>query len=295
MIIDTIFLEHGLKIAFDVGIQAFLALHPEMSALFMEMESEGTSEKYGWMGDYPELREWFGDKQTGIMEDHDYEIKNRDWECSIDIDSNEIKDDRLGVLKARCDSIVQSFTGWKQNLLIELINNSLVGLAYDGVAYFADRAAPNDNLLTGSGVDTILHLIADIIAARVAMRAFTTDRGRTLGLQLDTIVAPVELEGIMDQATAATYTDATNNLQQNPVSKWIKQVIYLPGLTDKSDWYGFSTGFYLKPFVFQKREDPNIQVDDTQLKRNRKLIYSAQARGNAGYTLPILGVRTVNG
>jgi phage major head subunit gpT-like protein len=295
MICDTVFLEKLLKANFEDGIQELLKLQPEMSALFMEIASEAASEKYGWLGDFPQLREWVGDKQSSFIHDYDYSIKNQDWECSIDVDRNEIEDDQIGKLGIRCNSIVQSFAGWKQELVIELIENSLTALAYDGSAFFANRAAPNDNLLAGSGADTILHIIADIIAARVAMRAFATDRGRTLGLEMDTIVAPVELEGIMDQATSQTYTDASNNLQQNPVAKWIKRVIYLPGLSDKTDWMGFSTGFYLKPFVFQNRKAPETVIDDTQVKRNKKLIFSAEARGSAGYTLPILGVRTVNG
>jgi phage major head subunit gpT-like protein len=296
MITDTVFLEKGLKVTFDVGLDSIMAKKVGMTNLFMDLDSKSSSEKYGFLGDIPGVVEWVGDKKCGFVKDYGYTIANRDFYTAIDIDRNEIEDDGLGRLKQKCDSLVAAVGGWKESLLTEMLNNSLTSLAYDGVPFFANAggARVTDNLLSGSGVDTILHIITDIAAARAAMRKFVSDQGRVLSLEMDTIVCSDELEFLMDQATAPTYTDGSGNLQQNPVAKWVKNVVYLPGLTDTDDWFAFCTGFFLKPLVFQTRQNPTPVLDDTAVKRNKKLVYSVEMRGNTGWTLPILGTRTVN-
>jgi phage major head subunit gpT-like protein len=82
--------------------------------------------------------------------------------------------------------------------------------------------------------------------------------------------------------------------QINPVSRWIKNVIVSPKLTDANDWYLFAAGMPVKPFIFQSRKDVSSVLDDTQVKRNRKLDYSAELRGNAGYGFYHMAIKVVN-
>lgn len=295
MIVGTVALEKGLRIEFNRAYDALVAGDPYievLNALATMIPSTSDSEKYGWFGDVPEVEEWLGDKKAGNLADYDYSIKNKDWYNAIAIDRNELDDDKLGAILPRIQMLAQRAKSWKGKLIADLIINGTSGLAYDGSAYFANRASPNDNLLAGTGT-TLAQIKADIYSARAAMFKFQSDTGKVMGLQMDTIVCPPELEGLMTEAVASTMGVAGDNIA-NPISRWIKRVIVLPNATDANDWYGFASGFPLRPFVYQDRKDVENVLDDTEVKRNRKLTFSAEMRGNAGYGFFQMGVKVVN-
>ncbi len=297
MIVDTVFLEKGLKAAFDEAMAAMVAGDPYVAlaeALATPVPSTSASEKYGFLGDFPGVKEWIGPKTAGALKDYDFTIRNKDWYDAIEIDRNEIDDDQLGRIRPRIQGLALSLKRWKGEMVANLILNGVTGLAYDGSAFFADRTAPNDNLLAGTGV-TLAQVKADIYTARAAMFKFVSDTGHVMGLTLDTIVVPAELEGIMLEATMSPSNAGGAGMGVfNPATTWVRRVIVNPKLTDANDWYGFCTTFPLKPFILQNRKDPENVLDDSEVKKTRKLVYSAEMRGNAGYGLFHMGVKVVN-
>ena len=295
MIVNTVALEKGLRIEFNKAFEAMAGGDPYIdlfNALATVIPSTSTEEKYGWFGDVPAVAEWLGDKKAGVLKDYDFTIKNKDFYTALDIDRDEIADDKLGALIPRMQMLAQAVKVYKGELIANLLINGTAGLAYDGSAFFANRASPNDNLLAGTGV-TLATFKADVYAARSAMMKFQSDAGKVLGLRMDTLVVPPELEGVAYEAVTSTVGVAGDNVA-NPINKWIKQIIVLPNATDANDWYGLASGFPLKPFVFQDRSPVELVLDDTSVKRNRKLVYSAEMRGNAGYGFFQMAVKTVN-
>ncbi len=290
MVVDTVALEKVLNIAFRKAQDELnkSGYRQGLQILLMQISSTGSSEKYGWFGDVPEVKEWIGDKTAGSIEDYELEIQNKDFYTAIAIDKNEIEDDRTGIIKPRIDSMIQAVVDHKIDLIAALIINGGTGLAYDGQPFFSDRD-PNDNLLVGTGT-TVEQLKTDIRAARTAMMKFQSDTGRIMGLEMDTILCPPDLEGLILEAC----NSAPGAQTYNPLSKWIKTVISLPSLIDTDDWYGFCTAKAVKPFVYQARQEPKPILDDTEVRRNRKLTYSVELRGNVGYGLYQLAVKTVN-
>ncbi len=295
MIVNTVALEKGLRIEFNKAFESMAGGDPYIdlfNALATVIPSTSTEEKYGWFGDVPAVQEWLGDKKAGALKDYDFTIKNKDFYTALDIDRDEIADDKLGALIPRMQMLAQAVKVYKGELIANLLINGTAGLAYDGSAFFANRAAPNDNLLAGTGT-TLAQFRADVYAARAAMMKFQSDAGKVLGLRMDTLVVPPELEGVAYEAVTSTVGVAGDNVA-NPINKWIKQIIVLPNASDVNDWYGLASGFPLKPFVFQDRSPVELVLDDTSVKRNRKLIYSAEMRGNAGYGFFQMAVKTVN-
>lgn len=295
MIVGTVALEKGLRIEFNRAYDALVAGDPYIdlfNTLATIVPSNSSSEKYGWFGDVPAVLEWLGDKKAGNIADYDYTIQNKDWYSAVAIDRDELEDDKLGAILPRIQMLAQRCKSYKGKLIADLITGGTAGLAYDGAAYFSNRAAPNDNLLAGTGV-TLATIKADIYSARAAMFAFQSDTGVPLGLQMDTIVCPAALEGVMLEACTSAMGVAGDNVN-NPIRGWIKKVIVLPGASDANDWYGFASGMPLKPFVYQDRKGVELVLDETEVKRNRKLTYSAEMRGNAGYGFFHMGVKVVN-
>ncbi len=297
MVIDTVALEKGLRVEFNRNYSAMLSGGgPEQAimSLATTVPSGAASEKYGWLGDVPVVKEWIGEKTAESIEDYDYTILNKDWYNAVEIDRNELDDDQMGIILPRIQMLAQSLAWYKTEMIENLVVNGITNLAYDGAAFFANRTAPNDNLLAGTGPSQA-QIKADINTARIAMMRFTSDQGRVMRLRGNVIVCPPEMEGdFLEVVTSQTPPTATNNGVANPVRTWIDQVISLPALTDVNDWYMFATQYPLKPFIFQDRRPVSTVLDDTQVKSNRKLIYSGEMRGNAGYGFFQMGVKVVN-
>lgn len=299
MITNTVALERGLRVAFHTAYSGMLARDylTAINPIFQRVPSDGNQEKYGWLGDIPAVKEWLGDKAIGGLRDYDYAIKNKDFYAGFAIDRNELDDDQLGGFQARIDGLAEACAQYPYDLIMSLIVNGTTGLAYDGVAFFSNATGDRtiDNLLAGSGATTVAALQTDIAAARSAQMRFTSDSGRVLGLSFDTILCPPELESLMIQAVTTPSVIVTGaGALTNPVSRWIKNVIAMPELTDANDWYGITTSRSLKPFLFQERKMPVPVLDDGQEKKNRKLEFSAEMRGNAGYGFPHMAVKVVN-
>ena len=294
MVVDTISLEKGLRLEFNKAYAELAGKYAEgLGRLITVTKSTHNNEKYGLFGDVPSVKEWIGDKTAGNLEDYDYTITNKDWYTAISLDRNEIEDDEMGLLPPRIQLMVKVIRDYRAELVANLIINGTTNLAYDGSAFFANRTAPNDNLLTGTGT-TVAQLQTDIGVARAAMRKFESDTGRKMGLLMDTIVCPAELEFVMLQAVYSDLAGAAGEKIYNPLKDWIKEVIAVPDLSDEDDWYGFATDFPLLPFVYQERKEPTPVLDESEVKRNRTLTFSAEGRGNAGYGFPQMAVKVTN-
>lgn len=288
----AIALEKGLRIEYAKAYDAMLA-SPEydlIKAVAMIVKSTSDQEKYGWLGDIPAVREWLGDKHAGDLAEYDYTIKNKNWETSIGVDKNDVDDDKYDMIMGRVREMPLALLFHRWEMIEDLLVNGTTGLSYDGSAFFADRTAPNDNLLAGTGGDTVAHVQADILTAYAAMYNFTSDTGRHLRLKMDAIACPVEIYGLVMEAV----TEVQGATSKNVAATLIKTVIPIPGLSDTTDWYGLCTNRQLKPLILQTREEPKPVLDEAQVKRNRKYIFSADGRSNAGYGFHQMAVKVVN-
>lgn len=297
MLINSKILEKGLLAQFQTTYSEMIR-QPHLAAvqeLYTAVPSTANSETYAWLGDVPIVKEWIGEKTIGALKDYGYTIKNKDFYSGFSIDRNELEDEQISAILPRVQSLSEAVARWPWQLVVDLIINGTSGLAYDGTAFFADRGTGSNNIVTGTG-STVAQLRADISTARGRMMRFPSDVGRPMGMMMDTIVCPPEIEGAMLEAVRGNTIVAVNGNGNayNPANGWIRNVITFPELTDTNDWYGFATGGALKPFILQTRKNVVPVLDDTQEKRNRKLDYSAEMRGNAGYGFWQMGVKVTN-
>jgi phage major head subunit gpT-like protein len=296
MIYNTKILQPALDAMYERQYQAMLqrSYLQAMAQLFTVAPSITSENRYAWLGDIPIVKEWNGNKTLGGILDYDYTIRNKDFYTGFTIDRNELEDSAIAAISPRVDSMAMAAAQFPIELVIQLIIDGVTGLAYDGSAFFANRTAPNDNLVDGTGV-TLAAMKKDITDARAAMMRFSTDQGRTIGARLTHIVCPPELEGTILEATkAASLVTTGEGALFNPLSGWIEQVISVPELSDTNDWYGFALGMPIKPFIYQQRKTPMPVLDDSHVARDRKIDYSVELRGNAGYAFPQMAIKVVN-
>ena len=123
--------------------------------------STGAEEHYAWLGTMPRFREWIGDRQLNSLKTHDFTIKNKDFEMTLEVDRNHIEDDKVGIYTPMLKEAGMEAKTHPDELVFGLLAAGFNSLCYDG-QYFFDTDHPvtdaNGNLTTwsnyggGSGV-----------------------------------------------------------------------------------------------------------------------------------------------
>jgi phage major head subunit gpT-like protein len=299
MAFNPIVIEKGLNAGFAREMAQFQAareISPGIMAAGMMIPSTAAYEKLGWLGAMPTVQQWLGEIQAKQLEDYDYTIKNKDWAVAVPVNENDVADDQTGVHTMFPAMLAQRIMRHPEKLMIDLLINGDSNLAYDGVAFFSDVSGARtiDNLLAGTG-DSLAEMEADLNAALVAMAEFEDDNGEPLNLRGDLIVCPVALENNFRRLVQSTSDPtASGGIETfNPYAGRFT-VIGDPRLDadDADDWYLLSTQEIVKPFVFSMRQGAENRFE----KKNgtKSWIWSADYRGNAGYGIPHLAVKTVN-
>ena len=52
--------------------------------------SSGNSNTYGWLGEFPGLREWIGDRTIKDISEDSYQITNKLWESTVGVKRTDI-------------------------------------------------------------------------------------------------------------------------------------------------------------------------------------------------------------
>jgi phage major head subunit gpT-like protein len=299
MAFNPIVIEKGLNAGFAREMAQFQAareISPGIMAAGMMIPSTAAYEKLGWLGAMPTVQQWLGEIQAKQLEDYDYTIKNKDWAVAVPVNENDVADDQTGVHTMFPAMLAQRIMRHPEKLMIDLLINGDSNVAYDGVAFFSDVSGARtiDNLLAGTG-DSLAEMEEDLNAALVAMAEFEDDNGEPLNLRGDLIVCPVALENNFRRLVQSTSDPtASGGIETfNPYAGRFT-VIGDPRLDadDADDWYLLSTQEIVKPFVFSMRQGAENRFE----KKNgtKSWIWSADYRGNAGYGIPHLAVKTVN-
>lgn len=299
MAFNPVIIEKGLNARFAKDMANFQAAHeinPGLMGLAMEIPSSGAYEKLGWLGSVPGVAEWIGELAAKKLEDYDFTIKNRDWAVAARVNENDLNDDQTGALASLSAWLVRRLMQHPEKLLASLVTGGTSGLAYDGVAFFANAGSgrANDNLLgTSLNTDTLANIETSLNAALVAMSKFVDDQGEILNIKADTILVPKALENKMKKLILSN-TDATGAVNgiYNPYGSGYK-VLADPRLdaVDANSFYIFATGEPVKPFVYSMRQSAETRFEKKNLTKD--WIYSANYRGNLGYGLPQLAAKVV--
>lgn len=148
-------LQVGFKKAFQ---DAFNATRPESDyqKVATVIRSTSKSETYGWLGKFPKMREWIGDRQVKDMETFGYTIVNKDFEATVGVDRNDIEDDNLGIYSPLFAEMGHSAAQQPDDMVFSLLKAGKTELCYDG-QYFFDTDHPsfdeNGGAITVSNVD----------------------------------------------------------------------------------------------------------------------------------------------
>lgn len=118
-----------------IGQQA----EPQWRSVAMRTESATAEENYAWLDSLPGMRRWVGDRVLNQLRRERYVLVNDDYEDTIVVDRNDIKDDRYGVYGARFEALGEAVRAHPDEMVWPLLKSGFDGthgLAYDGQFFF---------------------------------------------------------------------------------------------------------------------------------------------------------------
>lgn len=128
----------GFKTAFNIG---FRGAAPQWDKVATRVPSTTKEEKYGWLGQFPQLREWIGDRQVKGLSLFDYSIANKKFEATVGVSRDDFDDDSYGMLAPVFQEMGHAAATHPDSLVYALLAAGFATACYDG-QYFFDSDHP---------------------------------------------------------------------------------------------------------------------------------------------------------
>ena len=190
-------------------------------------------------------------------------VKPKDWEITVGISHNAVKDDQTGTLEQKCRAAGSNFQLHISNLAFQALNDgensTTFGLGYDGLSFFNDSHIDKGAAYqTAQDNKFALALSLDNFeTVRVAAGLFKQDQGEYTNYNYDLLVVPPALERIAAQITNNPFAYDTANRENNPYAGQTRFMVH-PKL-DSTAWVLVASGAPIKPILVVMRETPNLQ------------------------------------
>lgn len=127
-----------LFVAFSAAFQSGLGSAPSnFNQVATTVPSSTKSNEYGWLGKFPGMREWVGDRVINGVANHGYAIKNLPFEMTVGVDREDIEDDNLGIYTPMMTDMGQSSGEHPDSLVFSLLKNGTATKCYDGQNFFS--------------------------------------------------------------------------------------------------------------------------------------------------------------
>ena len=209
-----------------------------------------------------------------------------------------IERDNEGLIRPQFAELGTNARNHPRTLLATLLNNSFTALDYTGTAFFANSKPYNKDDKSkgaptfGNKITTALSA-ASFVVARTALRKMVDAKGNNLGLGVKLLlVVPPALEETANKLRTSENISVTGGSTETNTLRNTFEVKVMNELTSDTAWFLIESGREIKPLIVQMEIQPEfIAADDPKSPHvllQKKFIYQAYYRGNAGYALPQL-------
>jgi phage major head subunit gpT-like protein len=131
--------------------QAFDAAPSMCDLVAMRVPSTGKTQGYPWLGNFPTMREWIGDRVIKDLSLFDFTIKNKKFESTVGVLGEDIEDDQIGVYTPVIQGLAQAAKNHPDILVFALLKAAFTTKCYDG-QNFCDADHPwGDKLISNNG------------------------------------------------------------------------------------------------------------------------------------------------
>jgi phage major head subunit gpT-like protein len=142
----------GFQTSFNKGKEQAASYYQSIA---MVVPSQTSEETYGWLGQFPKLREWIGDRVINNLTAEGYTLKNKLFEDTISVPRTNIEDDSYGIFGPLFQEMGRVSEEHPDELIFDLLAAGFSSLCYDG-QYFFDTDHPVNgasvsNMQAGAG------------------------------------------------------------------------------------------------------------------------------------------------
>jgi phage major head subunit gpT-like protein len=248
------------------------------------------------------MREWGTGRVARGLRTESYSVENLKYESTLEVDRDEIADDKTGQIRVRIGELAERAATHKDYLTAQLlINGETAGFdSYDGVSFFNDshvsgESGTQSNKHTSTATDpdnpTTTEFKAALKTAIGAMMGFKDDQGDPMSISATGLmcVVPTTMYLTSLEAVSATVISSTSNVLEGAA-----RIIAFPWLADTSKWYLLKTDGVIRPFIFQDREPIEFTAlteESDEGFRREKFLYGVRARYRMTYGYWQYGVR----
>ena len=305
VIVNTGLLNKNARSEFFNRFDATPAVYRDLCT---ELTSTKDQENYRWLGSVPQMREFIGGRQAKGLRPESYDVVNKTYEATLEVDVNEVADDQTGQINIRIQELGQRAATHPDYLIADLlVHGATAGyLSYDGVTFFNDAhisgaSGSQDNDLTATAaaaVKTTAECQTALKAAIGAMLAYLDDQGEPMVMDTSglVVVCPpsmyLAMQEAVNQGIVLAATSAIGSVLQG-----IARVVSLPWLTVGTTFYLCKTNGIIRPFIFQDRERIEFaainQPDSEHVFTKNKMLFGVKARYAVAYAYWQYCVRTV--
>jgi len=243
-----------------------------------QINSNSLNSSYTWLGDFPKMREWIGERVIQDLKAHSYTITKKRFELTISMDRDYILYDNLGMMKPRIQQMAYDAKTHYDELVFPLLETN--GLCYDGKNFFDTKHKVGSNDISNLG-DLVLNQ-ANFLKTRQSMMSQKGESGKKLGIKPNIIVIPPQLEAMALKLFKADTIDSSSNITKDMV-----EILVIADLSDDKAWYLLDTSRPIKPLILQINRAINFtamdKVDDENVFMNASFRYGVDSEDNAGY------------
>lgn len=115
---------------------AMNAAQPQHEKIATPINSTTKSNTYGWLGKFPRMRKWVGDRVINDMQAHGYSIVNEKFESTVGVARDDIEDDEVGIYTPMMQEMGQMAALQPDELVFGLLAAGDSTLCYDGQNFF---------------------------------------------------------------------------------------------------------------------------------------------------------------
>jgi phage major head subunit gpT-like protein len=252
------------------------------------VDSTLRTETYAWLGQSPQVRQFIGERiPRGLSEFH-FTITNLKWENTLSVDREDVEDEKYGQIIIRAGQLGEQAAKHRNILAWQTLAAGFSNVCYDGSDYFA--TTHQENLSgTQSNYSTAPLTATNYAAARAAMMQYQDDTGIILGIMPRLLIVPAAKEYVARLLLDADIVvNDTIAAPQANVWKGSSDLLMVPWLTNQFQWFLVDTNQYIKPLIFQLKEEMTLKVLDGSSDSERAFmrdewLYGTRARYNFGY------------
>lgn len=278
-----------------------------VSQIAMYQPSDQASETYKWLGMSPTLREWNGGRMLKGLRENGYTITNKTFEATIEVQEDDVSDDKTGQLGVRIGELAVRGAGYYRKLMTDAIIAGETTVCYDTQYFFdtdhseGDSGTQKNSIAAGDYSElnvaaptnpTADELATCIIKGVQHLYTLKDDQGEPLNEEASQflVMVPVPFWGAAKTAVNAKMLISGAGVGHDNVLPLFGDisisVVANPRLTWTTKLAIFRTDGYAKPMIVQEKEGLSMEALEAGTEHaffNQAYVYGVKMKGNVGY------------